>query len=160
MALHWSIHNIIIRISSELLLLHLICVASRVQLIVFSKTPVMVKPPYLSYSVQSSLHLVSCMRFCSLQCTHPIHRHLPQWLIYAAALCACRPPRVGARTAPGLLSVYLANVLARAFFALTFCEPMKESMVIAMARSMSRAEQYSDNRILQKDSAIRMMASR
>lgn len=56
--------------------------------------------------------------------------------------------------------MYLANVLARAFFALTFCEPMKESMVIAMARSMSSAEQYSDSRILQKDSAIRMMASR
>jgi hypothetical protein len=37
---------------------------------------------------------------------------------------------------------------------------MKDSTVTAMARSMSWAEQYSDRRILQKDSAMRMMASK
>jgi len=55
---------------------------------------------------------------------------------------------------------YLANARASAFLALTFWLPMKDSTVTAMARSMSWAEQYSDRRILQKDSAIRMMASR
>jgi hypothetical protein len=56
--------------------------------------------------------------------------------------------------------VYLAKDLASAFFALTFCEPMNESIVTAIARSISSEEQYSERRILQKASAIRMMASR
>lgn len=55
---------------------------------------------------------------------------------------------------------YFANALERAFLQLTFWLPMNESTVTAMARSMSRAEQYSDKRILQKDSAIRMIDSR
>ncbi len=55
---------------------------------------------------------------------------------------------------------YLANALERAFLQLIFWLPMKDSTVTAMARSMSCAEQYSDRRILQKASAIRMIASR
>ena len=57
-------------------------------------------------------------------------------LFYAAALC-CLPPRAGAETAPGRLRVYFAKALAKAFFALTFCEPTKESTATAIARSMS-----------------------
>ena len=59
-----------------------------------------------------------------------------------------------------MVGTYLANALDRAFLQLIFWLPMKESTVTAMARSMSCAEQYSESRILQKDSAIRMMASR
>ena len=62
-------------------------------------------------------------------------------LVYAAALCVCLPPRVGAETAPGRLRVYLAKALAKAFFALTFCEPTKESTATAIARSISTDEQ-------------------
>lgn len=55
---------------------------------------------------------------------------------------------------------YLANARDSAFLALTFWLPMNDSTVTAIARSMSCAEQYSDKRILQKASPIRMMASR
>ena len=61
---------------------------------------------------------------------------------------------------PGLASVYLANARARAFLQLTFWLPTKLSTVTAIARSMSCAEQYSDRRILQNASLMRMMASR
>jgi hypothetical protein len=81
-------------------------------------------------------------------------------VVYAAAAAPRRPALAGARTAPGLLSVYFAKALASAFLALTFCEPTKESTATAIARSMSWAEQYSESRILQKDSAIRIMASK
>lgn len=64
-----------------------------------------------------------------------------------------------ATTAEGMMT-YLANARESAFLALTFWLLMKESTVTAIARSMSCAEQYSDRRILQKASAIRMMASR
>ena len=55
---------------------------------------------------------------------------------------------------------YFANARASALLQLTFWLPTKLSTVTAMARSMSCEVQYSDKRILQKDSAIRMMASR
>lgn len=55
---------------------------------------------------------------------------------------------------------YFANALARAFLQLTFCAPTKLSTVTAMARSTSCGVQYSDRRILQKDSLIRKIASR
>ena len=55
---------------------------------------------------------------------------------------------------------YLANALANAFLQLTFCPPTKESTVTAMARSTSCEVQYSERRILQKASLMRMMASR
>lgn len=55
---------------------------------------------------------------------------------------------------------YLAKALAKAFLQLTFCPPTNESTVTAMARSTSCEVQYSDRRILQKASLIRMMASR
>lgn len=55
---------------------------------------------------------------------------------------------------------YFAKALARAFLQLTFCAPTKLSTVTAMARSTSCEVQYSESRILQKDSLIRMMASR
>lgn len=58
------------------------------------------------------------------------------------------------------MRAYLAKARERAFLQLTFWLPMNDSTVTAMARSMSCAEQYSDRRILQKASAIRMMASR
>jgi hypothetical protein len=54
----------------------------------------------------------------------------------------------------------LANARDSAFLQLTFWLPTKESTVTAMARSISIEEQYSDRRILQKASAIRMMASK
>lgn len=57
-------------------------------------------------------------------------------------------------------ATYLANARDRAFLQLTFWLPMKDSTVTAIARSMSWAEQYSDKRILQKASAIRIIASR
>lgn len=57
-------------------------------------------------------------------------------------------------------SVYLANARARAFLQLTFWLPTKLSTVTAMARSMSCDEQYSDRRMRQKASLMRMMASR
>ena len=56
--------------------------------------------------------------------------------------------------------MYLAKARARAFFALTFWLPMKLCTVTAIARSMSCDEQYSDSRMRQNASAIRMMASR
>lgn len=62
--------------------------------------------------------------------------------------------------APGLVSVYLANARAKAFLQLSFWLPTKLSTVTAIARSISCAEQYSDRRILQKASLMRMMASR
>ncbi len=55
---------------------------------------------------------------------------------------------------------YLANALANAFLQLTFCAPTKLSTVTAIARSTSCEVQYSDRRILQKASLMRMMASR
>ncbi len=56
--------------------------------------------------------------------------------------------------------MYLANARASAFLQLSFWLPTKLSTVTAMARSMSCAEQYSESRILQKASLMRMMASR
>lgn len=70
------------------------------------------------------------------------------------------PPALLEPPTPGLASVYLAKALASAFLALTFWLPMKLSTVTAMARSMSCARQYSDSRMRQKASEIRMMASR
>lgn len=55
---------------------------------------------------------------------------------------------------------YLENALARAFLQLTFWLSTNESTVTAIARSMSWAEQYSERRILQNASAIRMIASK
>lgn len=55
---------------------------------------------------------------------------------------------------------YFANALASAFLQLTFCAPTKLSTVTAMARSTSCEVQYSDRRILQKASLMRMIASR
>ena len=55
---------------------------------------------------------------------------------------------------------YFAKALARAFLQLTFCAPTKLSTVTAMARSTSCEVQYSESRILQKASLIRMIASR
>lgn len=55
---------------------------------------------------------------------------------------------------------YLANALANAFLQLAFCAPTKLSTVTAIARSTSCEVQYSDRRILQKASLMRMMASR
>jgi hypothetical protein len=54
----------------------------------------------------------------------------------------------------------LAKARASAFLQLTFWLATKLSTVTAMARSMSTEVQYSDSRILQKASLIRMMASR
>lgn len=55
---------------------------------------------------------------------------------------------------------YLANALASAFLQLTFCPPTNESTVTAIARSTSCEVQYSERRILQNASLIRMIASR
>lgn len=87
---------------------------------------------------------------------------------YAAAAACLLPPLPPRRcdvapappAAPGLASVYLANALASAFLQLTFWLPTKLSTVTAMARSMSCAEQYSDRRMRQNASLMRMMASR
>lgn len=62
--------------------------------------------------------------------------------------------------APGRASVYLAKARARAFLQLTFWLATKLSTVTAIARSISCAEQYSERRIRQNASLIRMMASR
>lgn len=61
---------------------------------------------------------------------------------------------------PQEAETYLANALANAFLQLTFCPPTKLSTVTAIARSTSCEVQYSERRILQKASLIRMMASR
>lgn len=87
---------------------------------------------------------------------------------YAAAAACLLPPLPPRRcdaapappAAPGLASVYLANALASAFLQLTFWLPTKLSTVTAMARSMSCAEQYSERRMRQNASLMRMMASR
>ena len=63
-------------------------------------------------------------------------------------------------TAPGRLSVYLANALANAFLHDTFWLPTKLSTATAMARSMSCPLQYSLRRILAKASLVRRMDSR
>lgn len=63
-------------------------------------------------------------------------------------------------TAPGRLRVYFAKARARAFLHETFWLPTKLSTATAMARSMSAALQYSERRILAKDSEIRRMDSR
>lgn len=55
---------------------------------------------------------------------------------------------------------YFANALASAFLQLTFCAPTKLSTVTAIARSTSCEVQYSERRILQKDSLMRIIASR
>jgi hypothetical protein len=85
----------------------------------------------LSLTSEASLQLLETVYHVFIQVPHKARA------VYAAARCACRPPRVGARTAPGLLSVYLAKALASAFLALTFCEPTKESTATPMARSIS-----------------------
>ena len=102
-------------------------------------------------------------------CTHTLS-HNPETLnasllplhTYASTLAVLAPvvflgPPL---TVPGRLSVYLANALARALLQLTFWLPMKDSTVTAMARSISCELQYSQSRILEKDSAMRIMASR
>lgn len=61
---------------------------------------------------------------------------------------------------PKKRKTYLAKALANAFLQLTFCAPTKLSTVTAIARSTSCEVQYSDRRILQKASLMRMMASR
>lgn len=60
----------------------------------------------------------------------------------------------------GLLSVYFANALANALLQLTFWLATKLSTTTAIARSMSALLQNSLRRILAKDSAMRIMASR
>lgn len=57
-------------------------------------------------------------------------------------------------------TTYFAKALARDFLQLTFWLPTKLSTVTAMARSMSCEVQYSDKRILQNASLMRMIASR
>jgi hypothetical protein len=78
----------------------------------------------------------------------------------AAAAAAAAPLPLPAPPLPGRARVYLANARASAFLQLTFWLPTKLSTVTAMARSMSCAEQYSDRRMRQKDSEMRIIASR
>lgn len=70
------------------------------------------------------------------------------------------PPALLGPVAPGRASVYFANARARDLLQLSFWLPTKLSTVTAMARSMSCAEQYSDRRMRQNASLMRMMASR
>jgi hypothetical protein len=58
------------------------------------------------------------------------------------------------------IGTYFANALARAFLQLTFWAPTKLSTVTAIARSTSCEVQYSERRILQNASLMRMMASK
>lgn len=84
-------------------------------------------------------------------------------LAAAASSALLAPPVLGpavGRALSGRRNVYFAKALASAFFALTFWLPTKESTVTAIARSMSWLLQKSDRRILQKDSAMRIIASR
>lgn len=78
----------------------------------------------------------------------------------ATPLLGPAPLAATATAPPALLRVYFANALARARLQLTFWLPTKDSTVTAMARSTSTLEQYSERRILQKASEIRMIASR
>ena len=75
------------------------------------------------------------------------------WLAYTVLLLLFE-------TAPGRLSVYFAKARASAFLQDTFCEPTKLSTATAMARSMPLELQYSERRILAKDSDIRRILSK
>lgn len=84
-------------------------------------------------------------------------------LPYAIVACGRRaraPPRLALPEALGRANVYLEKALARAFLQLTFWLPTKLSTVTAIARSMSCALQYSERRMRQKASEMRMMASK
>src|SRR5690606_2263699 len=89
----------------------------------------------------------------------PLSNH--QNIHYAITASGCRwLAPLAPLFAPGRASVYLAKARARAFLQLTFWLATKLSTVTAIARSMSCAEQYSERRIRQNASLIRMMASR